>query len=122
MERNVHAHFRYVAELLKCGDVMFPGRISGLEWEHWHDKVTGAGIYDRLGNWSSWESWKLWWSDPDLYKLLMDGTSSPHLFRLFGTGRGRNRWAGARAAIERANRAEEETIEKWKRQPENAKY
>ncbi|EFW20968.1 hypothetical protein D8B26_002753 [Coccidioides posadasii str. Silveira] len=116
MERNVQAHYRHIAELLKYGDVMFPGRISGLEWDHWHDKVAGAGIYDRLGNWRSLKSWKLWWNDPELYKLLMDGTSSPHLFRLFDTGRGRKPWDGARAAIEKANKSEEETIEKWKRQ------
>jgi dimethylaniline monooxygenase (N-oxide forming) len=123
MERNVDAHYRHVAELLKHGDVMFPGRIPGLEWEHWHDKVAGAGIYDRLGNWWSWESWKVWWTDPELYKLLMGGTSSPHLFRLFETGKGRKRWDGARAAIEKANSAEEETIENWKRQQaEKAKY
>ncbi|GIZ36591.1 hypothetical protein CKM354_000006100 [Cercospora kikuchii] len=125
MERNVDAHFRHVANLLKHGDVMFPGRVPGLEWEMWHDKVAGAGIYDHLGSWWKWQSWSLWYHDPQLYKLLMDGNPSPHLFRLFDTGRGRGRkcWLDARWAIEEAHNAEEREIQRWQvRTPEKSEY
>lgn len=82
----------------KCG-------VNPKTLEEWLNQVAGNGM-NYMFSWFSWESWKFWWNERELYKLIMDGVNTPHVYRLFESPRGekgRKAWAGAREAIYHAN-------------------
>jgi dimethylaniline monooxygenase (N-oxide forming) len=62
--------------------------------------AAGTGVDEYLG-WG-WKGWTLWWNDRKLYHLAAWGVYSPHIFRLFETGK-RPAWDGAREALIKAN-------------------
>jgi dimethylaniline monooxygenase (N-oxide forming) len=64
-----------------------------------HD-AAGTGTDEYLG-WG-WKGWKLWWTDRKLYNLAAWGLYSPHIYRIFETGK-RPVWSGAREALLRIN-------------------
>lgn len=84
------------------------GLIPTLDSDHWLQQAAGCGVWERLG-WG-WQGWSFWWTEREMYSLLIDGIDSPHALRLFETGRGRKPWPGARAAIEKANAEIEEGV------------
>ncbi|KAF2734132.1 FAD/NAD(P)-binding domain-containing protein [Polyplosphaeria fusca] len=98
MERWADNHLAWVCNLAKSGGV-FPNAIDGGPWQKWVNDAAGTGVNEKLGY--GLEGWRCWWRDRKLCKLLMDGTYSPHMFRLF-EGR-RKEWKGAMEAIEKAN-------------------
>ncbi|UNI17377.1 Flavin-containing monooxygenase [Purpureocillium takamizusanense] len=79
---------------------VIPGWIDGDEWTAWADEVAGTGVLPRLGYGPA--GWSFWLRDRRLCGLLMDGISSPHMYRLFETGK-RRAWEGAREEIFRIN-------------------
>jgi dimethylaniline monooxygenase (N-oxide forming) len=68
----------------------------------WVQKMAGTRLDEHL-SYTSLEAWKLWWRDPKLSKMLMDGIYSPHAYRLFDSPGKRKKWDGARRAIEKVN-------------------
>lgn len=73
--------------------------------ETWLNDAAGNGL-NYMFSWLSWDAWKFWWNERELYKLIMDGVNTPHIYRLFESSRGdkgRKSWTGAREAIYRAN-------------------
>ena len=73
-----------------------------VEFERWLNEAAGNGVNEALG-WG-WQGWKFWWSERELYRLIVDGINTPFVYRLFrGREGSRTQWDGARAAIYKAN-------------------
>ncbi|KAH8646141.1 flavin monooxygenase-like protein [Xylariales sp. PMI_506] len=77
------------------------GRLKPHHWLRWVHDAAGTGLYEHIGWWSG-AAWRLWWVDRELYNLCAHGVLTPHLYRLFDTGK-RKVWSGARDAIIEAN-------------------
>ncbi|KAF6828366.1 dimethylaniline monooxygenase 2 [Colletotrichum plurivorum] len=69
-------------------------------WMRFVHDMAGTGVYEALG-WG-WKGWKFWWQDRAFYRLVAWGAYSPHIYRLFETGK-RRVWPGARQAILKVN-------------------
>ncbi|KAH6888404.1 flavin monooxygenase-like protein [Thelonectria olida] len=70
------------------------------EWLRWVNDMAGTGVYEYLG----WTTHGIWFflREPKLCNLLSWGVNTPHMYRLFETGK-RKAWDGAREAVERVN-------------------
>lgn len=95
----------------RCRENAPLSQLNGIvEPESWnrfvHDKA-GTGLYEHLG-WTltgiKFASLHPWW-----YLKLAYGVCTPHLYRLFDTGK-RKSWPGARDAIIKANKESEQDI------------
>ncbi|KAK4082585.1 hypothetical protein Purlil1_11127 [Purpureocillium lilacinum] len=101
MLASVHAQQARLVRLAEDGGgSVIPGWVDGDEWMAWADDVAGTGVLPRLGYGPA--GWAFWLRDRRLCGLLMDGISSPHVYRLFETGK-RRAWKGAREEIFRIN-------------------
>lgn len=101
MERWCDENLDQNVKLVKTWRISKTGTNS-VTLERWLNDAAGTGVNEALG-WG-WEGWKFWWKERELYKLIMDGISSPFLYRFFeGKVGSRKRWEGARDAIYRAN-------------------
>ncbi|KAE9573061.1 hypothetical protein CGMCC3_g10788 [Colletotrichum fructicola] len=69
-------------------------------WFRFVHEMAGTGMYEYLG-WG-WKGWQFWWQDREFYRLVAWGAYSPHIYRLFETGK-RKTWPGAREAIIKVN-------------------
>ncbi|KAL8290912.1 hypothetical protein RB597_008940 [Gaeumannomyces tritici] len=69
-------------------------------WLRWVDEAAGSGVYASLG-WT-WRGLLFFAREPRLWLLAAWGVNSPHIYRLFETGK-RRAWDGAREAILRVN-------------------
>lgn len=71
-------------------------------WRVFLNDAAGTEVNEKLGY--SFAGWNFWWQERDLCNLLMTGTDSLHVYRLFdGREGGRVKWDGARNAIAQAN-------------------
>ncbi len=71
-------------------------------FEQFLNEAAGNQVNDILG-WG-WEGWKFWWTERELYGLIMDGICTPFVYRLMeGKEGARKKWEGAREAIYKAN-------------------
>lgn len=87
-------------EFANRGGVYDPALVDSREWSLWADKAAGFGIQDRLGN--GWKAWWLRFTDPRLYKTLLDGKFVPQVYRLFDEGK-RPPWKDARESLFKVN-------------------
>ncbi|KAI4604045.1 hypothetical protein KJ359_000172 [Pestalotiopsis sp. 9143b] len=90
----------------------YKGKLKPYQWLRWVHECAGTGLYDNLG-WSS-AAWGFWWRDRKFYNMCANGVYSPHLMRLFETGK-RKAWSGARAAIIKVNEDRDALMEAFKR-------
>jgi dimethylaniline monooxygenase (N-oxide forming) len=121
MNKDINGHYDYVVSLLHKAPLPHPGfRLNGRATYLWLNEVAGTGVNERLAS-CRWPAWKLWWQDRVFYNLLMGGIDSPHVYRLFDTGRGRKPWSGARRAIEEANEDVKRMEKTWKEEQEKLK-
>ncbi|KAF3068541.1 Dimethylaniline monooxygenase [N-oxide-forming] 5 [Trichoderma lentiforme] len=103
MKREIDSHYNFMVRALERGPIAFLGlRVDIRGTYTWLNAAAGTGVIERLEGWG-WEAWKFWWKNRMLYKFIMDGPNVSAVYRLFDMGRGRKPWAGARAAIEKAN-------------------
>ncbi|KAH8120777.1 dimethylaniline monooxygenase (N-oxide forming) [Trichoderma asperellum] len=91
---------KMATDLANKGGVCDPALVDSLEWSLWADKVAGFGIQERLGY--GWKAWWLRFTDPSLYKTLLDGKFLPQVYRLFDEGK-RPPWKDARESLVKAN-------------------
>ncbi|TPX08124.1 uncharacterized protein E0L32_010191 [Thyridium curvatum] len=101
MERAVDRQHEFVCGVAESGSAV-PGWVRQHEWMAWANAAAGTGVDEYLG-WTL-AGWKFWYRDREFCRLLVDGIYTPHLFRVFETGK-RKTWEGARTEIERVNRA-----------------
>lgn len=99
MQREVEAHERWMCKLARRGRV-HPAWVSWPGWVGWANQTTGTVLEENVG--CGVQGWRFWAREKDLYKAVMDGVYSPHIFRLFETGK-RKTWAGAAEKIFRVN-------------------
>ncbi|PKS10959.1 hypothetical protein jhhlp_002718 [Lomentospora prolificans] len=101
MIRITDNHIDEMCENARCRPkVLHPGWVNGAEFMAWANDMAGTGINDKLG-WGP-EGLKFWLTNPKLCNLIMGGIYSPHIFRLFETGK-RKAWPGAEEEIKRVN-------------------
>ncbi|KAH6685894.1 dimethylaniline monooxygenase [Plectosphaerella plurivora] len=93
--------------------LMFPATYLGkgqmYPWMKFLHKTAGTGMYEHMG-WG-WRAMWFWLRDRRLYNLVAWGVYSPHMYRLFETGK-RKAWPGARDAIMRVNEERERAFPK----------
>ncbi|QYS93294.1 hypothetical protein H0G86_000675 [Trichoderma simmonsii] len=112
MKREIDSHYNFMVRALERGPMAYLGlRIDIRGTYTWLNAAAGTGVIERLEGWG-WEAWKFWWKNRMLYKFIMDGPNVSAVYRLFDMGRGRKPWAGARAAIEKANEGRVKRVEK----------
>lgn len=100
MRRAADKHVEIVRGIAADRGVLNPGWVSGPEWMAWANEVAGTGV-DRYLGWG-WEGIWFWLTNWRLCGMLMGGVFSPHIFRMFETGK-RRRWEGAVEEIVRVN-------------------
>jgi dimethylaniline monooxygenase (N-oxide forming) len=83
----------------RCLDSPMPqydGLVQSHDWLRFVNIAAGTGVYEHLG-WTL-QSILFFLREPSLYLLMAWGVHSPHIYRVFETGK-RKAWSGARAAI-----------------------
>ncbi|KAH6852992.1 flavin monooxygenase-like protein [Alternaria rosae] len=100
MSLAVDRHHVWLADYAKRLHNVSPGQCEAGEWVKAMDNLGGTGVNEYLGY--GWKGWLFWLRDRKFCNLLMGGIWSPHIHRVFSTGR-RKCWDGAREAIERVN-------------------
>ncbi|POR36459.1 Dimethylaniline monooxygenase [N-oxide-forming] 2 [Tolypocladium paradoxum] len=88
---QVDEQHKWLTSLAAEGTVI-PGWVKGDEWVAWADEAAGADVAGHLGY--GLRGWSFWARHRALCNILMDGIPSPHLYRMFETGR-RRTWDGA---------------------------
>ena len=101
--RALDVHRRYVKLMVRNSP-----------WLKWVSDAAGTNVPENLG-YGSVQAWKFWLQDRKFCGLLMDGVWSSHVYRLFDSDR-RNAWAGAREAIESANKDMKENAKKYRKE------
>ncbi|PNY29477.1 Dimethylaniline monooxygenase [N-oxide-forming] 2 [Tolypocladium capitatum] len=99
MVAQVDEQHTWLASLAAEGTVI-PGWVKADEWMAWADEAAGSDVTAHLGY--GLRGWSFWARDRAFCNMLMDGIPSPHLYRMFETGRTRT-WGGARDEIVRIN-------------------
>ncbi|CRK39583.1 hypothetical protein BN1708_007998 [Verticillium longisporum] len=93
----------------------FPATMLGkgqmYPWMRWLHDTAGTGLYEYMG-WSLKGMW-FWLRNRRLYNLVAWGVYSPHIYRLFPTGK-RSAWEGASQAIIQVNEDRERAFPKKK--------
>ena len=94
----------FVERCLETELPIYEGVREPSEWLRFVNDMAGTGVYEYLG-WT-WKGIRFWLSEPSMYKLMAWGVNSPHMYRVFETGK-RMAWPGAREAIRDINRLSE---------------
>ncbi|KAI4610640.1 hypothetical protein J4E83_008254 [Alternaria metachromatica] len=100
MKLAVDKHHVWLAETAKRVYNLSPGQCETGDWVAAMDGLAGTGVNEYLGY--GWKGWLFWLQNRKFCNLLMGGIWSPHIHRVFSTGK-RKCWDGAREAIERVN-------------------
>ena len=100
MQREVDERLERVRRVAAERKVLTPGSVSGPEWMKWANEAAGTGV-DRYLGWGL-DGIKFWLGNWKLCGMLMGELFSPHVYRLFETGK-RKRWDGAEVAIREVN-------------------
>lgn len=90
----------FVATTLETPLPVYEGTTEAHDWLRWVDEAAGTGMYEHLG-WTA-KGVGFFLREPRLCSAMSWGVNTPHLYRVFETGK-RRAWEGARGAIERAN-------------------
>ncbi|PGH27598.1 hypothetical protein AJ80_00611 [Polytolypa hystricis UAMH7299] len=100
MNSHVDEHHEWVCSLAARGSV-YPGIVKAPGWMKWVNDAAGTGVNEYLGY--GLAGWWYWCRNFAFCRMLMTGLSSPHVYRLFETGK-RKTWSGAREAIDEVNK------------------
>jgi dimethylaniline monooxygenase (N-oxide forming) len=100
MNIAVDKHHVWLAEYANRIHNVSPGQCDAGEWVKAMDHLGGTGVNEYLGY--GWKGWLFWLRERRLCNVLMGGIWSPHIHRVFSTGK-RKSWDGAREAIEKVN-------------------
>ncbi|KAF9874795.1 dimethylaniline monooxygenase 2 [Colletotrichum karsti] len=117
MRRNLAMYQRWIWKKVRA----FSGAPTGTgrqhSWMRFVHEMAGTGMYEYLG-WGR-KGWQFWWQDRDFYRLVAWGAYSPHMYRLFETGK-RRTWPGAREAIIKVNKDRDKMFPKTKHKGKTA--
>ena len=100
MRAEVEGRLAVVRAVAAEKGVLIPSYVNGAEWMAWADETAGTGVSRYLG-WGA-DGVRFWLGNWRLCGVMMGGLLSPHIFRVFETGK-RKVWDGAVAEIWRVN-------------------
>jgi len=101
MRRVVDEHHRWVARRTLANPLsLYEGVVDPHTWLRFVNELAGTGVYDHLG--VNLKSLIYMIREPKMWWRLSFGVCTPHMYRLFETGK-RKSWEGAREAILWAN-------------------
>ncbi|KAM6525723.1 hypothetical protein FALCPG4_011260 [Fusarium falciforme] len=101
MQDWVRQHQAWFANLCLTNPLpQYEGQLEAHDWLKFVDDKAGTGMYEHL----SWtlKGIRFWLREPKLCSLMAWGVNSPHLYRVFETGK-RKAWDGAGDAIRHVN-------------------
>ncbi|KAL2760241.1 hypothetical protein ACRALDRAFT_1078963 [Sodiomyces alcalophilus JCM 7366] len=104
MERQVGDYQRWLTWRMRVAPATYFGKGRMHPWMEFLHRTAGTGMYEYMG-WG-WRGWWFWLRERKLCGMIGWGVYSPHMYRLFETGK-RSAWAGAREAIIRVNEERE---------------
>lgn len=104
MERQIDDYQRWLVGRMRVAPATYFGKGRMHPWMEFLHRTAGTGMYEHMG-WG-WRGWWFWLRDRPLCGMMGWGVYSPHMYRLFETGK-RSAWAGAREAIIRVNEERE---------------
>lgn len=89
MQRWYDAHLSWVAGVRRKSmhGKFVKLTVRNRPWLAWVDEVAGTNV-ERYLSYLSVEAWKFWWKDREFCGLLSGGILSPHVYWVFGGGRG----------------------------------
>jgi dimethylaniline monooxygenase (N-oxide forming) len=99
MNNEIEKQHEWLADLASRGFNVSPGTVDAGPWMRAMNELAGTGVGEYLGY--GWEGWWFWIRNRKFCDLLMGGLWSPCIYRVF-KGK-RDRWEGARGAVERIN-------------------
>ncbi|KAK7408117.1 hypothetical protein QQX98_009708 [Neonectria punicea] len=101
MEAQVREHHDWVVkQCLSSPLPQYEGLVEAHGWLQFVHEMAGTGVYEHLG-WTL-QGIRFWLREPRLCSMMAWGISTPHIYRVFETGK-RKAWSGAREAICHAN-------------------
>jgi dimethylaniline monooxygenase (N-oxide forming) len=101
MQDWVRQHQAWFANLCLTNPLpQYEGQLEAHDWLKFVDDKAGTGMYEHL-SWTLKGIW-FWLREPRLCSLMAWGVNSPHLYRVFETGK-RKAWDGAGDAIRHVN-------------------
>ncbi|KAM5342098.1 hypothetical protein ACJ41O_015129 [Fusarium nematophilum] len=101
MEAQVREHEAWFTDLCLATPLpQYEGQVEAHSWLRFVDDAAGTGVYEHLG-WTL-KGIRFWLREPKLCSLMAWGVNTPHLYRVFETGK-RKAWDGAREAIRHVN-------------------
>ncbi|KAH8675115.1 flavin monooxygenase-like protein [Ilyonectria robusta] len=101
MEAQVREHQTWFVNLsLETPLQIIEGTIEPHEWLKFVNETAGTGVYENLG-WTL-QGIRFAIREPRLSFMMQWGVNSPHIYRVFETGK-RKAWDGARGAIKHVN-------------------
>lgn len=108
MQSHIKSHHQWFAKRCAVQPVsQLEGLIEGHSWLKFVHQTAGTGLYENLG-WT-WTGFCFSLLNPSLYFTLAFGVNTPHMWRLFVTGK-RQAWSEALGAIEHVNRQSKEDL------------
>jgi dimethylaniline monooxygenase (N-oxide forming) len=96
---EVAKHHDWLADMASRGYNVSPGNVDAGPWMQTMSNLAGTGVSEYLGY--GWKGWWFWVRNMKFCNLLMGGIWSPCIYRVFDGKR--NKWDGARNAIEKVN-------------------
>lgn len=111
MKKQAAAYQAWLTGQMLSFPATYVGKGQMYPWMKFLHKTAGTGMYEHMG-WG-WKGFWFWLRDRRLYNLVAWGVYSPHMYRLFETGK-RSAWSGAREAIIRVNAERERAFPKKK--------
>ncbi|KAF4473024.1 flavin containing monooxygenase 9 [Fusarium albosuccineum] len=101
MESWVRKHQAWFAELCLSNPLpQYDGQIQAHGWLKFVNEMAGTGVYEHLG-WTL-KGIRFWMREPKLCSMMAGGVNTPHIYRVFETGK-RKAWEGAKDAIKHVN-------------------
>ncbi|ROT43043.1 dimethylaniline monooxygenase [Sodiomyces alkalinus F11] len=112
MERQVDDYQQWLGWRMRVLTGTYFGKGRMYPWMKFLHRTAGTGMYEHM-SWG-WRGWWFWLRERRVCGMMGWGVYSPHMYRLFETGK-RSAWPGARDAIIRVNEERERAFPRNKK-------
>jgi dimethylaniline monooxygenase (N-oxide forming) len=112
IDLEIEKHHLWLAGLASRGYNVSPGNVDAGPWMSAMNKLGGTGVEEYLGY--GVKGWWFWVRNMKWCNVLVGGIWSPCIYRVFDTEGKREKWDGAREAVERVNAQVKERVKMYK--------